>query len=779
MRVAALLAGSVLFALTAACSGGGGGSGGKIVGLTAPSTLQIVTPVSGSAPTAVASPASGVVASAMSFPAASDYENDSANVHVYDPAVEPLQIINNILCFMGRTGASELVNVDPYIAQVDVAACEDGSNQSSAGSDSGQSSSDSKDIQLWTVTSERASSSAPQIVELWVPAEEPGAPRIFVRVSLTESVSATKPFGAFEMSFAGANDVSDIATPEFIGHLATKDSPSIGDVGFTFYENRGDTSVAHGPGDESYRVQVNVEMSEDQTEGWAHILSSVRYNFGGGDSGELTQEFEVAFDATHFLRATDGGAAVAYEREEFTSNVWAYNLYHADGAEAGDAVDLDGGFGIRNDDGVYGWASYYGIWMPDGVELAHGEVVTSESYGVEESELVNLTVFKAPGRLVRYAKETLDLVDLDGQSFEWWTWDNLADQSNIYEVQYFTGTSQWKKVATIDPTDYSSTAITPAEVIDTSMEGVLDMWSDGLGGPVVFVDGETSITFYERSFVDGSDEVFDGSTVLTLYAFDQVLKTEMTAAEAEDGDIFLATAPNLATPYELEFRETDLTLHLDTDGMGDFEVVGLADGQEPSAGPNTWGMSSGPLVTPAVAATLTSVYDGWNADEFFVWETGHNDWNQFTGLKGPTDDFVEFDEPLTMKYVHSTAADLNENATYDGVTFFLQYEGAGSLHGFPYRGVDLDGDSNSDRWYPAINLVDCTMLTDSEGNEYVVKAIEIEQFLAEDGAYAGSLTVAQAGALVLPDGTGYATPDIGEEPDVDDAPRVIDGVLAE
>ena len=769
---AVLAAATFLFA----CSSGSGGGGTAVTGLTPPEQLAIV------APSGAGGASSSVAPSATDpgFPAGSQYYTDGQDVYVYDPAVEPLRLINEILCFLGKTGATELVNEGPYVAQIDVTECEAGENESSAGSSSGQSAASGADeIELWTIESERASNSVPHSVHLWIPEEEIPDSLIYVALSLEESASEADPFGRFSLNFALTDDYASIETPEFLGALGTIDSPTVGDIGFTFFENSGDIDLPQGPGEQSHRVQVSVEMNDAQTSGWAHILSSERYDWGGGDSGILTQEFDVAFDETTFLRSTDGGPGVAYDRGDYDENVWRYNLYYADGPNAGTRVVRNGGFGIETVDGVYGWAGYYGIWMPDGVTLAHGETVTTETYGEAQNEEVAYTVFKAPGRLVRNEKETLDLIDIEGQVFEWWTWDGMAGMSVIYLVQYFNGSGTWKKVATVDQNTYQSTALTPTETIDTAVEGVLHMWSDGLGGSVVFVDGETSITFYGREFVDGSDAVFSGSAVLSLQGFVQSLKSMITVGQAETGDIYLPDAPDVLTPHSFEFRQDDLTLWYDTDGMGTFDQVGLAPGQVPTQGPNLWGMSSGPLVTADVAATLTTIWDAWNADEFYVYETGHNPWNQFTGLKDQAGDFVEFEQPLTFTYEHATANDRNGDATYDGQTYYLQFEGSGNLHGLPHLGVDLNGDGNFDRYYPLFSLLDGTPLSDSAGTNYVVKATEIEQTLTEDPAYAGALTVTEAQGLPLPLLSSYATPAIGEKPVVTGAPRVINGVALE
>jgi len=74
--------------------------------------------------------------------------------------------------------------------------------------------------------------------------------------------------------------------------------------------------------------------------------------------------------------------------------------------------------------------------------------------------------------------------------------------------------------------------------------------------------------------------------------------------------------------------------------------------------------------------------------EFYTWETGANDWNQFTALKDPaTLEFEKFDPPLQVKYVHywDPAGDPTDTSL-----FYLEYSGFGNLWGIPGHCVDRD-----------------------------------------------------------------------------------------
>ncbi len=164
----------------AACGGGGGSS--AIVGLLPPEQISVVTPVDESP-----------LPPAATFPSNSDYEQDVQSVHVYDPAIEPLGMVNEILCLVGQTGADQLVNEGPYLAQVNATMCSNGQG----GDDTAQASNSVDEFQLWTVDSTRASNAAAQEVNYWIPEEENGSPlTIFVDMLLTAGVDELHPFGA-------------------------------------------------------------------------------------------------------------------------------------------------------------------------------------------------------------------------------------------------------------------------------------------------------------------------------------------------------------------------------------------------------------------------------------------------------------------------------------------------------------------------------------------------------------------------------------------------------
>ena len=270
----------------------------------------------------------------------------------------------------------------------------------------------------------------------------------------------------------------------------------------------------------------------------------------------------------------------------------------------------------------------------------------------------------------------------------------------------------------------------------------------------------------------GSDPIFDGVADLALFATVNAIKSEIDVADVNAGEIYLPEPVNVSNAHRYVFNPADMTLRLDSGG-GVLVGVGLADGVAPDQGPNQWGMQSGPMVTGEQLANMTSIFDVFDEPEFYFYETGHNTWNQFIGLTDASGEFLSFDAPLELLYSHTTADDMNDDATFDGQQIVLSYNGPGRLFGIP--GVQVNFGAQGTRWQPNFSLKDGTVV--GPNGEYVVRALGVEQTLVEDAGGAPQLDITDADALVLPDASIYETPDIGPRPTILDAPAVVNGEI--
>jgi hypothetical protein len=153
---------------------------------------------------------------------------------------------------------------------------------------------------------------------------------------------------------------------------------------------------------------------------------------------------------------------------------------------------------------------------------------------------------------------------------------------------------------------------------------------------------------------------------------------------------------------------------------------------------------------------------------------------------------VKFDPPLQVKYLHSQPSTTAPDAKFNGVTFFLQYQGFGDLQGIPGKCVNIDTGNDADcslggesiRWVPEFTIPSSTASILTEVTDvarptvtYVVKALEKEQRMTSlpvgDCTGAGLTT----SSYELPSMSSYVDPRIGPEPVVTRPPAVVGGVV--
>jgi len=743
--------------LLASCGGGSNAvAGGAIEGLTMPDGMDLVDVDAGSANNAVTAGAS--VSPAVNFGASTDYNTDEVSAHMWDVTTEPLNTINDILKSIAQTRADQFVNSGPYVALVETVGGDDGGQAASGQSSAGNAT----ELETWLVNSTRASSAADHITRVWIDQEDDfggGSPiqnTIFARANVSKAPTTANPNGQFKLDFGMVLTSDDSLMSR--GTLATTPAAS-GKLGFTFMQE--DTSGMFGDD-----TRVAVETSTDKTTGIAHITAPDWMNGGN-------LEFSVAYDADYYLRS-DGTTTKLLDRNAFDRNIWGYNLYYATdgtGHTAGERVQMNGGFPFTytsNSQTEFGWADYWGIWTPNPSDLPTGATVTRELDGAS----VDYTVLRAPGKLIRVEKQVLPLVEMDGDTFEWWDWQT-GSQFLIQYTHVLNSVGTFAKIAQRDQ-DWNWVDLNPAQNLTINAGEWYGFWSEGLGGNLDYVGGETDMTARTQTYVSGDDAIFNGGTALTLYALTQPLRAGMTANQVNLDDVFMTEAVDVNTPYSYSFEKTGRTLQYNS------VDVGLLPGEVPTQGNFMWGMQSGPMSTATPASLgLTNVWDMWGLDEYYVYETGVNDWNQYAALLDGQGAAVTFDSPLTFFYTHATANDADGDAGHDGDKFMLSYGGERNLWGIPGEDVDTDGDGSPDRWFPVISLKDGTLVGPT-GTEYVVKAVDMELFMQVSADTIPSTlqsALTTAGNLALPTLNAWTDPTTVAAPTVTDKPKVVAGEI--
>jgi hypothetical protein len=791
-RFTSILAGGALLAsLALAGCGGSSSSSGAVEGLDVPTTMSVVKAADDSGATKPVSFKTNFGGLAKAFTDAdTDYSTDPVNTWVHDMSMEPLQIINEILCMMDQTRAEEMVNQGDYIALIDGTKCRQGQAQEDGSA--GQSAAGGKTVQYekWTVNSSRASNTANQIVKAWVPddMEGPGAgsQTIRAKVTITEGVSDDKPFGDFVLNFAFYDDTTNL--PLGGGTLKTLPA-SGGKVAYSFFETEGEEKTTYSAGEQFDEQATLVAMAPDGSDGRARTSTYFAGNDGGG-SYEEGGAFDLAFNETRMKRSRaddvdtlDSGPTTdaCLARDSFNTHVWRYDLYHAaDGTwggkavEGGDRVELVSGFPFTYDNGgtdVFGHVGYWGVWVEDpDVTLADGAAINRISFTSDTT--TPYTVVRAPGKLIRRTAKELTLSKLAGETLNFYGEADPGGGARFGEWQVAFDGSAFNITGEITGWDENGpvvVAVSPAVDITPATNEFLGLWSESLGGAVNFLGGDAFVTFYEEEFVGGDDAVFDGGA-LTLYCFERCLKGDIAQSDVDAGwdGPYRANATDLSTgvtTYAIDPADMTLT-------VGGVDVAPVT-GVDTSGTEHEWGMQTGEMVTASVKDGMSQIWDVWNPSVVTVtyrWETGTNDWNQYVAVKDADGNCASFDKPIQFAYEHATANDANDDATYDGRTFRLNYGGNGDLWGIPW---EVDGTTG--RWSAAFTIKDGTVMGPT-GTEFVIKAREKEQSMAEVASSECS-SLAFGPLLFTWPTAADGTPDIGTKPTVTDPPAVIGGEL--
>jgi hypothetical protein len=535
--------------------------------------------------------------------------------------------------------------------------------------------------------------------------------------------------------------------------------------------------------------------------------------------------FNLAYDATNFLRIDNTGSSVCLDRKDFDVSTWKYALYTAE-TPMGQRVKVNSGFSVRVGS-TYGWVGYHGSWFPDTVTLNNDDTVFKHDYATNTD--TPFTLIRPGGKLKKHTKNTTNLGGI--KSIPLVAWDNAG---NMFLVAWDSATRSFYTVAMQDSSGAWQT-ITPTPFPLTALPWVeMGFWSQSLGGMVI-VKFPPPLTYgapaspsscghnigngtYDCSLVanalgDAIPVIFYSENIIypgdpvppVLACFDNC----PDAANLTTATPFFAISsqqsvtPALSTHASYSFSTA--TMLLTDAGTGAAVVTIMTD----TAYQN--GITSGPMFDPAVltapSATIPSPLGcdwdpfnqtcggkAWTAlPVFYTWETGPNEWNQFTGLKDLADVPVRFDPPLQIEYVHSQPSTTAPDYKYNGTRFFLEYAGFGDLHGIPGMCVNIDtGATNVDcslgatdraiRWVPEFNIPaanaggNLTEVTNvaNPAIKYFVKALEREERMKDAPAGCGSLT---AKAYTLPSMSSWLNPLIGPEPAVNDAPAVVGGVV--
>ncbi|MDH5444305.1 MAG: hypothetical protein OEY52_02040 [Gammaproteobacteria bacterium] len=772
------LASTTLIACSNSSGGGGSSSSDKAVAL--PFAMSLVTANStGDSASLLNNHVFGAVTS-TTFDSGSNYATDKTNTYVYDESMESLSTANMILCLMSQTGADQMLNQGAYYALVDEDKCEQGSNNSGAGSTGQSSGAKATEYNRWTIQASRASDTSPMIVKAWIPGDDASAAKrpedqesVLVEVTATSGVSDADPFGNFSIRFRGVTEYSGYGgsagnyVDTMKGELKTV-SNSSGKPQFTL-AMLGGTAVNSNA---DYRFEMFTNALLEDTNGTGGAANTKTHFSGSGYS--KTSKHAVKFNSTHMNRGTDANddnisdGDVCLSRNSFNTNNWQYNVYHRDAGTyngktvtAGQRVALNSGFPfVYNNSGtkVQGHIGYWGIWAENETAIPDNSTISKVDYS--NGTTTDYTVKISKGKLIRRTKNTLNITKLVGQQLYYWGQNPDTSEWNQYVVTVdgsyrfvITHKVAWGESGPTQ-TDIADAILTGSTLLDANGE-TLWLWADGLGGNVVYTHNtvtaaaDRTVKFYAEEVVNPGDNTI--ASGLNLKCYDRCLKGGVSTINGLPNDSTLFyPSDGTARSYTLSVSGGVMTMTdntasavVDFSGFSDTDMKAIQHG---------WGINTGSMVTTDVVIDPGSWWNIYDANVTYRWETGHQNWNKLVAVLDGSNTVQTFDKPIQFVYQLATADESNGVATHDGKTFMLQYGGQGQLWGFPWS-------QTGERWYPSVNLKNGVELTDGT-NTFVVKATEREQSFKTDAGQCGTLgtsAVFSDTGLALPVASGVGT----------------------
>lgn len=684
--------------LTTAC-GGGGSSGGSNVSIATGTALELPDTID------ISRVNDGEGQSGFNGPAGyddpeTDYTNQEKMSWLDD--TDALEMVNDILGVVADTAYEEFINDGPYKALVQSV----GDKEQSGG---GNSNSQTEQLMEITVDVSRQNDTEPMIVKIWVKEEDgPGGQAMLIRgyFEVYKGVSGEYPCGVLEAHFKGnalnQNGNPMPGDPLFVMAMAVTaneqgnvvvqviDVGEEEDMGFTY----------------EWATKCRVVANSDLTEGNAYVYCAET----DWDTQELEEEtFYFAYNEDYFkFEDVDTQEVEVLDKNELSHQIYRYKLFDID---TGAAVDMSSGFPIRFEEGGYGYIGYWGMWIPYGIECVDGDTVTR----VDNDE--QYTVVRVGGKLTHHTRTECLLGDITDMEICTWDDDNQEDVIVTWDgVDSFwkIGTRNWEN----GQIEYLETP--ELFTFDNEWDGgwveALIAWLP-LGG-LTPANGDT--IYYHTEQVINPGLAQDLDLYYWGFALDAPI-TQQVIDEAPQNEANYWSGPPTEKHYFFDASELVLKEE-DADGA---EVVIGEDLDLSGSWYEQCGYYMGQL-TEDDSYTENNCWEIFDSAEFYSWQTGQNNWNQFSTVYDGQGQYATFDPPVRIAYTHSTANDINDDATNDGKEYMLEWDGFDMM-------IPWYFDEEEDDWMPAFNLKDGVELTvaGEETAEYVIKGVEEELIMAE------------------------------------------------
>ena len=665
-------------------------------------------------------------------PSDSDYGKQEGNFFMNDELQDNLDMPSFLLCFMQQLGADKMAGPSSvtYLALVDEAACEAGSQVSSgaqvetkAAAASAKAGASAVSYKKVTVTVSQASGNDPMVVKAWVPLIAGGsATEIYTYGSVTAPVSDSAPYGAFSFNYTGY----------------------IPGGGYDFLKGKMSASG-------SQILWYESELYSDAN--WYDSKATI--NLGSGTSGNGSVQYFVypnidtaayAYTADNFcrqLKLRDGSSISQDEVCFFTDEakgkkqVFNYSLYNS---STGAKHDLaQGGFGIKFTDSgqvKYGYADYNGIHFDETTSkgLSDGQAFTvSDPSNSRNGDNVSLDVLQTNLRKITSSKVSLN--SLDGVRFNTYLESN-GDVTNLsssgeYSMSYdaannrFTAT-KLDNAALGTALNFSVSQILAAD--DSDKVHGIGAWVPGLGAVQITRDAMTTpsnslvVKYVEERVAPGDMP----TTLYCLYAC-----PGYTAIEAAKTKIGNDQTPASVKSSRFGGSTSDFityTLNNSTynygDGDGDVAIGSVSSSlyTKLDSSDLKWGIYSGQLVTAKSLLACPSgngvdfcMIPAWDGDvtTTYRFSTGHKPWHQTRRVLDSSNNAIEFTAPQLLYF--TAPNDSAQYGEFAGKQLSLEFNGGTDLWGIPGRCLNkttglfvdncyVNGSNNDDGSWPWVDM---------------------------------------------------------------------------
>lgn len=672
-------------------------AGLSTLGLSTPAAISLVPEVS-----------SGTAAISSAFNSSNtDYVNQKADSWIKTTSgTELLEEANYMLCIMKLANIADYPN-KTYRAQHNARLCR---RPTSAWPLRGEGPINREML----ITTSRTSISAPYKQTLWF--QIPYGGQLFdntdwdfvADMTVTEAPSATNPLGLFELHFRSVRSpdigVSYVGTSDYNGVMKVYREGSKNYLTTTWqYRNLYDADPNHQY--DTYKSMI-VELDGSGSISGRALVDEPR---GHWNNGYLVRDIsKLAFNATHINEQKNSDTEICTSRTNMLSNVWDYKMFYKD---SGKELDMNGGFSITyGTTGKRGWVDGYGL--NTSIEGDTPSVVTSKKTGIIYD------VVKAAGKLQKKTKGDRNLATNEELIY----WKDDAEFTVTWSGSTFTSS------------DSDSTAAL-SELNAATDSSARWPWSRRLNQDVKYT-GTNAIVYWDKEDVHPwSEELLNGDLSLTCYQFcpdgnvSQSLADakswDQSAIEAIDNTAFSTTGKSYAfNPATMLLKSSGTPVVLDPSVSGEVQFK--------------------MRLVPAG----TVVANSWNVDELpvhYIWRSGTKKWQQSAHIKNQsTNAWYEFSDPIGFDYTHLTANDLNDSSTYNGINYYLKYDGG--LHGIPTQKLE-NGTKIRE-----ISLNDGDIFNGKAmylGKQLVLKAVGIEKNPIETSGACNDLALSEV-ALTLP-----------------------------